>query len=155
MQAHTASTLNGSRGNRIAAITAGALARLDEVARVDARVSVVMLGANDVTQFEPVPEILARYRAIINRLADRSEVIVVSTTLRAASQTEANAEIAALNGALAKECSSGSCRFIDLNAEIAPDGFAAPEFLIDPVHLSPAAYARWREIMRRALGCAA
>lgn len=135
--------------------TTGALARLDEVERVGAPVSVVMLGANDISQLEPVPGILDRYRRIVRRLGLRSHVIVVSTTLRAADQAAANSEITRLNQALKGDCAKGACRFVDLNAEIAPEGYVGPEYLSDQVHLSQAAYQRWHGIMRSVLDCPA
>ncbi|QDH33907.1 hypothetical protein [Porphyrobacter sp. YT40] len=89
--------------------TSGALARLDKVLRFKAIISVDMLGANDSLQLKSVLETSARYRAIMHRFAGTSQVIDLSTTLRAGSQTDANARIAGLNRALAGECGSGFC----------------------------------------------
>jgi len=135
--------------------TAGALARLDEVERVGAKVSMVMLGTNDISNSLPVADIFQRYRQIIVRLGKGSEVIVVSTTLQDASQAENNRQITTLNEALKAECRRGFCRYLDLNDEIALKGAALPSFLIDGVHLSPAGYKRWTEMIRVPLGCAA
>lgn len=134
--------------------TAGVLARLDEIERVGAKVSLIMLGANDISRALPFNGIVRRYRQIIERLGKTSQVIVVSTTLRPVGATDKNREISRLNKVLEAECRRGSCRYLDLNAAIAPDGFARPHYLVDGVHLSPAGYERWTEMVRGPLGCA-
>lgn len=133
--------------------TAGAAARLDEVQRIGAKVVVVMLGTNDISHGDPTSDIAARYGSIIVRLGKTAKVFVISTTLRDVSQREINTQIIALNHALQKLCVTGDCTFIDLNATIAPEGFGASEYLVDGLHLSPAAYARWRDLIAKPIGC--
>jgi len=133
--------------------TTGALARIDEIERVGAEIAVVMLGTNDLEYSQDDQAIFARYRQIISRLNQRSDVFVLSTTLRDVGQSEANFRIEKLNGALERECRSGSCAFMDLNSEIAPDGYILPEYTTDGIHLTPAAYERWRALLAESINC--
>ncbi|WP_252257620.1 GDSL-type esterase/lipase family protein [Erythrobacter aurantius] len=133
--------------------TAGLLARIDEITRVGADTAVVMVGTNDLAYSQDDHAIFERYRQVINRLDRTANVIVVSTTLRDAEQNDANARIKKLNSALERECSSGSCTFMDLNAEIAPTGYLLPEYTTDGIHLTPAAYERWRDILVGSIDC--
>jgi GDSL-like Lipase/Acylhydrolase family len=133
--------------------TTGLLARIDEISRVGAETAVVMVGTNDLAYSLDDDAIFERYRQIIGRLNQTADVIVVSTTLRDAGQSDANVRIEKLNGALEGECRSGSCTFLDLNAEIAPEGYILPEYTIDGIHLTPAAYERWRQILTGPIDC--
>lgn len=133
--------------------TAGVLARLDEIERVGAHVSVIMLGTNDISRALPFDGIVQRYRQIIERLRKRSQVIIVSTTLRGATAVEKNRQITKLNNFLKSECNRGSCRYIDINAEIAPNGFTSAPYLVDGIHLSPVGYKRWTKSVKGLLGC--
>ncbi|KEO87828.1 hypothetical protein EH30_00165 [Erythrobacter sp. JL475] len=133
--------------------TAGLLARVDEIIRVGAETAVVMVGTNDLSYTQQDSAIFGRYRQIINRLNRTAKVIVVSTTLRDAKQNDANVRIRKLNSALERECGSGSCTFMDLNAEIAPTGYLLPEYTTDGIHLTPAAYECWRAMLIGPIGC--
>lgn len=134
--------------------TRGVLERLDDIEHVGARDIVVLIGTNDLARTFDDEAIALRQRQIIQRLAQGARVHAVSIPLRAQDQTRANARIAMLNRRLSAECAAmPECRFHDLNARIAPDGFLAPRYTVDGLHLTPAGEAQWIALLAPALAC--
>jgi lysophospholipase L1-like esterase len=56
-----------------------------------------------------------------------------------------NGKIAMLNAALRDWCAGREITYIDMNPELAPDGSLLTTYTWDGLHLSGAAYLRWRD----------
>jgi len=114
----------------------------------------ILAGVNDVITSIPIEETIANLDWMVLRLGKRHRVYIQSTIFT--DRPGWNAEIARLIAGERALCASGRrCTFIDLNAALAPNGTLPPEHYADGIHLSPAAYAKWGDIVRRYLPPAA
>jgi len=122
--------------------TADILSRLDTLLEHPPRAVFIMAGINDILQSIPSDQIFQNYAAIIRRLRDAGIPAFVQSTLLTSNQ-ELNARVSALNNFL----TSSTPRPIDLNSILAPDGYLAPVYTVDGIHLSTAAYLAWIELL--------
>jgi lysophospholipase L1-like esterase len=128
--------------------TAGLLLRLDLVRQARPRIDAIMIGVNDIQDGDPVVSVFDRYRQIVETLAILPACVLTQSTLFTARGAALNASIADLDRRLAAFCAAGNCTFLDVNAAIAPRGMLPPEATIDGVHLTGAAYEKWRSVLR-------
>jgi lysophospholipase L1-like esterase len=128
--------------------TAGLLLRLDLVRRAQPRVVAIMIGVNDIQEGAAVTSVFDRYRQVVETLTMAPACVLAQSTLFTTRGAALNASIADLNHKLATFCAAGNCTFLDVNATIAPRGTLPPEATIDGVHLTAAAYEKWRSVLR-------
>lgn len=133
--------------------TEGVLARIEEINRVGAEVAIIMLGANDVLQSDKVDATFERYSKIIDQLDEGTDILIISTTLQSSKQAEKNKKVLELNNLLERKCASGVCSFVNLNSQIAPQGSILQQYTTDGLHLTQAAYERWRGLVTDRIGC--
>ena len=109
----------------------------------------ILVGVNDVTRSIPVEDTLANMEQIVRSLATDRSIYLQSTlfTERAAW----NRDIRRMVAGQKQLCARLDCVFVDLNAELAPEGMLLAEYSADGIHLSRAGYARWADIVRRHL----
>ena len=60
---------------------------------------------------------------------------------------EWNLKIKELNDGLKTYCKDYGVKFIDLNSILAPDGLQLDEYSDDGVHVTGAAYLKWKEVI--------
>jgi alpha-glucosidase len=60
-------------------------------------------------------------------------------------------DIDLFNAALRQLCAEQSVPVVDLNSQIAPNGKLLPQFTVDGVHFTPAAYKIWVSQLRRVI----
>lgn len=124
------------------------LARLPALRAAGARTYVVMVGINDIRRGAPAPAVAARIERL--RLAlgrDGARVLIQSTIPceRSRCGGEAVDRVEALNRRLRRQTPAGD--FIDLRPAFGGrDGLPAA-YSVDGVHLSPAGYRRWEELL--------
>jgi lysophospholipase L1-like esterase len=128
--------------------TGGLLLRLDLVRQARPRIVAIMIGVNDIRSGDPVVGVFDRYRQIVETLAMPPACVLTQSTLFTAGGAAVNASIADLDRRLATFCAAGNCIFLDVNAAIAPRGMLPTEATIDGVHLTAAAYEKWRTVLR-------
>jgi hypothetical protein len=128
--------------------TDGALRRLDPILATQARTAFVMLGINDIHLGIPTAIMIANFRRLIAALRAAGMSVYVQSTLFTR-QPEDAASIAALNNSLRETCTNGTtCVFVDLNSRLATGDLLRPDFSVDGTHLTPPAYAAWRDAIR-------
>jgi lysophospholipase L1-like esterase len=131
--------------------TDGALRRLDPILASGARTAFVMLGINDIHRHFPDATTIANFRHLIDALRTAGMTVYVESTLFTR-QPEDAASIAALNRSLSETCKNGTnCVFVDLNSRLAAGDLLRPDFSVDGTHLTPPAYAAWRDAIRQFL----
>ena len=127
--------------------TVGLLLRIDLAKRASPRVVALMIGVNDLLTDQPVDEVHARYAKAISELASPGRCIIVQSTLLTRRGATVNAAISHLNQRLAQTCAEGKCSFVDLNADLAPDGELASDATVDGIHLTARGYTLWRDAL--------
>ena len=128
--------------------TDGALRRLDPILATGAGTAFVMLGINDIRRHFPHATTIANFRRLIDALRTAGMTVYVESTLFTR-QPEDAASIAALNKSLSETCKNGTnCVFVDLNSRLATGDLLRPDFSVDGTHLTPPAYAAWRDAIR-------
>lgn len=132
-------------------VTAGFLARLDQVIALQPRLCCIMGGINDLYNDTPVDTVVARYRRIIGRLRAAGITPVIQSTLLVSPRwkrwEEKNPEVRELNRKLAALAAGFGVEFLDLNAVLADGDRLADEVTTDGVHLNATGYARWRDLL--------
>lgn len=131
--------------------TVGMLHRMQYVYQLKPKVCFIMAGINDLYADAPVHVILANYRRILDTLQLHTIAPVIQSTLHVSPKwkrsTEKNAQVAELNQQLQLLASQRNVPFIDVNAVLSKDGVLLDEHTTDGVHLTAAAYARWRDLL--------
>jgi hypothetical protein len=125
--------------------TAGLLSRLDSILISHPKKMFLMIGINDVLHNTDTSISLENYRQIVQatitagtRLYAQS---VLFTTVAALNQ-----HVTSLNEGISGICSSvATCKYIDLNGQLAPSGALAYPLVGDDIHISPAGYMIWRD----------
>lgn len=117
------------------------------------RLIVFFAGTNDINSGKPPEEVAADFRALVGKIhAAQPETRVIFISLAIAPRRwEKRAAMALANTYIAAFCASDArLRFVDTNAVmLAPDGTARPEYYVeDRLHMSPAGYAVWAELLR-------
>jgi lysophospholipase L1-like esterase len=131
--------------------TVGMLMRVDLANTTGAQTVAVMAGINDLRLGESAEQVFKRYQQLIEKLAAPNRCIIVQSTLFTRGVEPVNDSVRALNGALARACDGGRCRFLNLNLALAPKGELLPELTVDGLHLSGRGYSLWRDALLPAL----
>lgn len=131
--------------------TPGMLRRLHYAYRLHPKLCFLMTGINDIYADAPVEKIFENYTKIIDTLRMHDIIPIVQSTLHVNpkwKRTEVkNPEVKKLNALLSEYCSANSITFIDLNEKLSQNGVLKDEYTTDGVHLTPAAYAVWKELI--------
>ena len=128
--------------------TTGLLNRIDEIISLKPEKVFLMIGTNDIGEGAPVSETLSNYQKIITKLvAANFEVFVQSTLHVGKNSIERNLRTKELNNGLKKYCKDHDVNFIDLNSILAPEGLLLEEYSDDGVHLTGAAYLKWKDVI--------
>jgi lysophospholipase L1-like esterase len=130
--------------------TGGMLARIDTVVRTGARTVFIMAGTNDLSAHAPVADIVDNISQMARILREkRIRVVVQSTLLAGEARAWKNKFIAAINEGLAANARTNGYDYLDINADLAPDGVLPERYTIDGVHLNADGYAVWRSTLDR------
>ena len=131
--------------------TLGMLHRLQYVYQLHPKVCFVMAGINDIYADVPVEKIFENYKKIIDTLRLKNITPIVQSTLHVNpkwKRTEIkNPEVKKLNILLSEYCAVNKITFVDLNAKLSSNGILNDQFTTDGVHLTPAAYIVWSEMI--------
>lgn len=131
--------------------TVGMLHRLSFVVRLRPKLCFIMAGINDLYADAPVDRVFRNYQMIVDSLVREGITPVIQSTLHVHPRWKRaevkNLEVAALNVLLKQLARSGGWEYIDINAVLSEDGILKEEFTTDGVHLTPAAYERWRDLL--------
>jgi lysophospholipase L1-like esterase len=120
--------------------------RLGAVVQMNPHKVFVMAGINDLIVGSRAEQVFLIYADTVRNLRSAgSQVFVQSTLLPGANYLPVlRAEVRKLNNRLRIFCFFEEvCRFLDLNARLAPDGYLV--LTLDGLHLTPAGYATWRD----------
>ena len=119
-----------------------------EVAAAHPRIVFVLAGTNDIRDGHPPSWTVQHLDAILSAFeteSPRTRVVVQSILPRA----DAAAAVVAANGAIMHLATQRHVEFLDLHPEF-DDGAGAlrPSDTSDGIHLTPAGYLRWAELIR-------
>ncbi len=137
----------------------GVLARLDEVLSAKPAKIFLLIGINDMKRGVPVDTIAKNYQRIVERIRSTSPrtklyiqtVLPVNEGMLAPSYKNLkNALIDSLNMQLEALAKSTACTYVNLHAAFPKEGGQLPkEFTTDGIHLSPTAYIRWVQYLKK------
>ncbi len=131
--------------------TLGMLHRLNFVYQLHPKLCFVMAGINDIYADVPVETIFENYKKIIDTLRSKNITPIIQSTLHVNpkwKRTELkNPEVKKLNILLSEYCTLNKITFVDLNAKLSSNGILNDQFTTDGVHLTPAAYTVWSEMI--------
>lgn len=129
----------------------GMLNRLHQVYRLQPQYCFIMAGINDLYADANVDTVFARYVQLIDSLQAKKIIPVIQSTLHVNPKwkrtEEKNPLVAKLNAMLRSLALRRSLEFIDVNSVVSRNGVLRDEYTGDGVHLTPAAYAAWRELL--------
>jgi lysophospholipase L1-like esterase len=132
-------------------VTAGVLARMDEIVRHEPSKLFICIGTNDLAKGVDVPTILANYSSIIRTVKEKSPAtaIYVQSVLpvgRTVVFSHDNAAIPPLNKEIQQLCAAMQVTFIDLHSVFAgADGYLKSGYTNDNLHLMGEAYLAWKD----------
>lgn len=131
--------------------TLGMLHRLQYVYQLHPKVCFVMAGINDIYADVPVEKIFENYKKIIDTLRSKNITPIIQSTLHVNPKWKRaeikNPEVKKLNILLSEYCAVNKITFVDLNAKLSSNGILNDQFTTDGVHLTPAAYIVWSEMI--------
>jgi lysophospholipase L1-like esterase len=131
--------------------TVGMLHRLQYVYQLKPKLCFIMAGINDLYADAAVQQIFSNYRRILDTLAAHRIIPVIQSTLHVNPKwnraAEKNLQVKELNALLKEYAERNGIVFIDINAALSADGVLREEFTTDGVHLTAAAYGRWRDLL--------
>ena len=131
--------------------TVGMLHRMQYVYQLKPKLCFIMAGINDIYADAPLDVVFQNYVKIIDTLRIHSIIPIIQSTLHVNPKwkrsEEKNPEVAKLNLMLQEFAKKYSIQFIDVNAVLSEKGVLRDEYTSDGVHLTPAAYDRWRELI--------
>ncbi len=131
-------------------VTAGVLARLDEIVRHEPSKLFICIGTNDIAKGLDIPTIIANYKSIIETVRQQSPVteIYVQSVLPVGKKVftgHDNEKNLLLNEALQKLCTKQNIIYIDIHAEmIDTNGYLNRAYTNDNLHLMGEAYLLWK-----------
>lgn len=127
--------------------TSGALQRISEVQQRNPKVVFLLMGINDLGQGETVEAVFNRYKTIATDLVDSDTTVVIQSVMLPGKNVvkERHEQVMDLNGRLRKMAKALSLQYVDLNQSLAPEGFLAPKFTSDGIHLNGAGYTAWAD----------
>ncbi len=130
--------------------TYGVLYRMERIDPATIDVLSLMLGINDIAQGEKAEDICERMATILDHFSGVRRV-VTSTLHVSAEIVDAgamNAEVDALNRCLESVAAARNIPFIDLNVLLSDARGLKPQYTLDGVHLTYAAYTIWSEKLK-------
>jgi lysophospholipase L1-like esterase len=137
---------------------AGVRERIDAVLRARPRAIVLMIGINDLEAGRAPAEVAAAFEELLAamRAAGPETRLVVLSVLPMRDVGRgvgvANAQVGALNDAIAASCERHRAAFLDLRPTLTDETGALGEaFTRDGVHLTGEGYARWAEALKPAV----
>ena len=109
----------------------------------------ILIGINDIFRGSANADIIAKYGNVLSALTPHSKVYVQSVMHCAPPLCDAdrNTQIAGLNKQIDGLSKQHDAVFIDLNAVLSVGQKIRPEFTDDGVHLTPAGYRAWRDVL--------
>jgi alpha-glucosidase len=111
----------------------------------------IMAGTNDfLDEGYNRERMFLDYKLMLASLKQGNARPVVTLTPQSA-HGEHTGDIDSFNAGLRQLCVEQSVRVVDLNPLIAPDGKLLPQFTVDGVHFTPAAYKIWISQLRRVI----
>lgn len=135
--------------------TLGMLHRLKYVYNLHPKLCFIMAGVNDIYADAPVDLVYKNYLAIIDTIRSKKIIPIIQSTLfvnpKWKRSEEKNPLIAQLDSLLKNYARKNDILFIDLNSILSENGVLKTEYTTDGVHLTPAAYSKWRDILEPVL----
>jgi lysophospholipase L1-like esterase len=129
--------------------TEGLLSRLDCLPENgNHRTVFLQTGVNDLIAGKSTPEVLERYRKILDRLCSAGYRVVPTLVFPVRYLTGVNERVPFLNEGIRKLAASRSLNLIDLNPLLLDDKKLRAEFSFDGVHLNAAGYSLWLKEIR-------
>lgn len=136
--------------------TVGMLHRMQYVYQLTPKYCFIMAGINDLYADAPVGTIISNYSRILDTLQKHRIIPVIQSTLHVNPKwkraAEKNVQVADLNSRLKELAEERNIAFIDVNAVLSSGATLRDEFTTDGVHLTAAAYARWRDLLLSFIG---
>jgi len=127
------------------------LHRLEYVYQLHPKLCFVMAGINDIYEDATVERIFKNYTEIIDTIRAKNIIPIIQSTLFVNPKwklaEEKNQQVKKLNAFLSEYCTANNIKFVDLNATLSTNGILNAEYTTDGVHLTPAAYAVWSEMI--------
>ena len=131
--------------------TLGMLHRLQYVYQLHPKLCFVMAGINDIYADAPVEKVFDNCKKIIDTLRANNIIPIIQSTLHVNpkwKRAEAkNLEVKKLNTLLSEYCIVNTITFVDVNAKLSTNGVLNDQYTTDGVHLTPAAYSAWSELI--------
>lgn len=135
----------------------GIIARLAEIVAVRPRAVFIMIGTNDLWTTNSPRKVAQNVEEAIRTLrTDNPELpIYIQTVLPVRSEPNLNRRVTRINAELVTLASTHDVIMIDTYASLVDaSGLLAAPYTDDGVHLTAAGYARWVELLNRALEAA-
>jgi lysophospholipase L1-like esterase len=109
----------------------------------------IMAGTNDILEERDVEASMCDYDALLKTFpATPGAAVVVVTLVPQTAVENFAAAINDFNRQLRALCQRHGVKVVDLNPRIAPRGLLLPQFSLDDVHLTQAAYEIWTEELK-------
>ncbi|MBW7886822.1 MAG: hypothetical protein H3C35_00500 [Bacteroidetes bacterium] len=129
----------------------GILRRMNYVYALKPKLCFIMAGINDLYADASVDEILIRYAMVVDTLRANAIIPVIQSTLHANPKwkrtEEKNPLVTQLNSKLKLFALQKHLEFINLDSLLSKNEILQDEYTTDGIHLTPQAYAVWRELL--------
>lgn len=136
-------------------ITAGVLARMNEVIRHEPSKLFICIGTNDLAMDIANSHIIENYKAIIDKVQKESPStqIYVQSVLPTGKRVvfgHKNHKIAPLNREIEKMCSEANVSYINLYSKmLGEDGYLDKKYSNDNLHLLGTGYLLWKDVIEK------
>lgn len=135
-------------------ITAGVLARIEEVIRHNPTKVFIQIGTNDLSMGIAEKQILADYSRVIEKIQEKSQAMIFINSILPVQDLPGefyqNSEILSLNRALKQLCTEKQVNFIDLADKFTDDlGNLNQVLTNDGLHLNAKGYLIWSDILKK------
>jgi lysophospholipase L1-like esterase len=131
-------------------VSEGVLNRVERAINYKPKYLFVEIGINDICSDIPVDTIISNYQKIISKIKSQKIILgitsVISVGKNYPNSIAINKNVELLNNKL-RSLSKDNFNFIDLNKELAKDGFLTNELTYDQIHLKPQGYLVYSKIL--------
>jgi lysophospholipase L1-like esterase len=131
-------------------VSEGVLNRVERAINYKPKYLFVEIGINDICSDIPVDTIISNYQKIISKIKSQKIILgitsVISVGKNYPNSIAINKNVELLNIKL-RSLSKDNVNFIDLNKELAKDGFLTNELTYDQIHLKPQGYLIYAKIL--------